>query len=72
MLFHACSILLEMIYGVFSKSKVTFQISRATSVRSSIFLCHVGTLVPNICTQFKVYSIFSLFLTDAKVRRILV
>ena len=55
-----------------SKSKVTFQISRATSVRSSIFLCHVGTLVPNICTQFQVYSIFNLFLTDAKVRRILV
>ena len=63
---------LRVIYEVCSKRKVTFQISRATSVRSSIFLCDVGTLVPNICTQFQVYSIFNLFLTDPKVRRSLV
>ena len=50
------------VYEVCSSSKVTFQISRATYILLSIFwFCYVDTLVTNICLQFRLYSMFSLF-----------
>jgi len=58
----------EYIYEVCSKSKVTFQISRATYFRLSIFLfCYVGTLFPNICTKFQLIPLFCLVVRGVKV-----
>ena len=45
-------------YEVCSKNKVNFQISRAMYIRFSIFFPYVGTLLPNVCSQFQQYSIF--------------
>ena len=66
------SFLSRHLYEVCSKSKVTFQISRATYFRLSIFFfCYVGTLFPNICTKFQVYSIFCLVVRGVKVISVL-
>ena len=40
------------IYEVCSKNKVSFKISRAMYIRFSIFFSYVGTLLPNVCSQF--------------------
>jgi len=57
----------EHMYEVCSKSKVTFQISRAY-FRLSIFLfCYVGTLFPNICTKFQLNPPFFLVVRGVKV-----
>lgn len=53
------------------KKKVTFQISRTTYIRFSIFF-YVGTHVPSICWHDQPFCIFSLRLTDIKVIRVLV
>ena len=38
--------------------------------RFSIFFSYVGTLLPNVCSQFQQYSIF-LFVRGIKVRSVL-
>ena len=35
------------------------------------FFSYVGTLVPNVCSQFQQYSIFCLFVRDIKVKSVL-
>ena len=36
-----------------------------------VFFSYVGTLVPNVCSQFQQYSIFCLFVRGIKVRSVL-
>ena len=40
-------------------------------IRFSIFFSYVGTLVPNVCSQFQQYSIFCLFARGIKVISVL-
>ena len=60
-----------MRYEVCSKNKVNIQISQAMYIRFSIFVSYVGTLVPNVCSQFQQYSIFCLFVRGIKFRSVL-
>ena len=59
------------IYEVCLKNKVNFQILRTMYIRFSIIFSYVGTLVPNVCSQFQQYSIFCLFVRGIKVRSVL-
>ena len=61
----------KFVYKVCSENKVNFQISRAMYIGFSIFFSYVGTLVPNVCSQFHQYSIFCLFVRGIKVTSVL-
>ena len=47
-----------MLYEVCSKNEVNFKISRAMYTQFSSFFSYVGTLIPNVCSQFQQSSIF--------------